>query len=361
MALLLVLWFVFTTIQVVVWWVLSSSLRKSDKTLPRVDAHPFVSILVAAKNEEQNLRKHLPLILGQDYPQFEVIVIDDHSKDNTRSLVSEFSKVQPKLKFVEHKGIPGKKQALLNGISHARGEWYGFIDADCYPRSSSWISGMLAHSAQYDVCLGYGPYEEKASFLNRFIRFETWYVGLQYLSFAACKMPYMGVGRNLFYSREVFAESDQMASHLDLLSGDDDLFISSLAPTTRIKAVMDPSTFTYSIPSNTWSAFFKQKSRHISTSVRYRRKIRVGLLVIHVSHIGSYITAVWIMLVCSFLVGIILLFVRFILVYVFTVCNVSVLEERKLEKHSWYLDSILVVFYFILATKLFSRSRKWAK
>ena len=191
-------------------------------------AYPPVSVLVCARNEADNLTHFLPEILAQDYHEFEVIVINDCSNDHTDDVLREFAKLFPNLKIITIKEDDyykhGKKFALMVGIKGAKYEHQLLTDADCVPGSRAWLNEMASGFVQNnEIVLGYGAYKATDGFLNKLIRFDTMLIGLSYLSAALRKKPYMGVGRNLGYKKDLFFKSRNFSKHYHLVSGDDDL------------------------------------------------------------------------------------------------------------------------------------------
>lgn len=140
--------------------------------------HLPVSVIICARNEAENLRKYLPQILDQDHPEFEVIVVNDASSDDTLDVLRAFEKKYRHLKLVnilpEKKIIPGKKGALEAGISSAQYPYLLMTDADCYPKSNQWIRKMTAgFSADTELLLGIAPYENKGTWLDDIVAYET--------------------------------------------------------------------------------------------------------------------------------------------------------------------------------------------
>ena len=161
-----------------------------------------VSVIVCARNESENLQRFLPSLFQQDYPQFEVVVVNDCSYDDSEEILEAFAEQYSNLKIVnlvEHeKYRHGKKFALTLGIKAAKYDLLLMTDADCEPLSDQWISSIQRNfTNETDIVLGYSPYFKKGGFLNSFIRFEAFVTALNYFSFAMVGKPYMGVGRNL--------------------------------------------------------------------------------------------------------------------------------------------------------------------
>lgn len=242
-----------------------------------------VSVIICAKNEEENLKNFLPSILEQDYPDFEVIVINDASLDNTLEVIEEFQKIDPRIQIVDVQNNEAfwanKKYALTLGIKKARNQHLLFTDADCAPQSKNWIREMSRNFQPGNtIVLGYGGYfQHTGSFLNKLIRFETLLTAIQYFSFARLGSPYMGVGRNLAYTSSQFYELKGFATHLHLRSGDDDLFVNEAATAENTAICFHPDSITRSVPKNNFSEWFRQKKRHISVAGNYKTKHKILL------------------------------------------------------------------------------------
>ena len=255
-------------------------LQKGDQ--PSVRYEGGVSVLICALNEAGNLRRNLPAILSQDYEDFEVVVIDDNSTDDTEGLIRSLQSDHPNLKYFayrESKNYRGKKKALAYGLSKIIFPKVLLTDADCRPLSSKWIRFMSAHFSEKDIVLGFAPLMREGGWINRLQRWETFQTALQYFSFANLGIPYMGVGRNLGYSKEIFDRSDKFTSHFHIPSGDDDLFISSVADENNTGVEWRPETFVYSKGMQTFGRWWRQKRRHLSTGPHYPRlsKFLLGL------------------------------------------------------------------------------------
>ena len=130
-----------------------------------------VSIVICARNEGENLEKYLPLVLEQDYPDFEVIVVNDCSADDTedvlKRLTAKYTKLRTTFIKEDEKFRHGKKLALTVGIKSARNEWMLLTDADCFPESNQWLAEMAKNfTGNSSIVLGYGGYCSKKGFLN---------------------------------------------------------------------------------------------------------------------------------------------------------------------------------------------------
>ena len=243
-----------------------------------------ISIIIAARNESDNLYDNLPFILTQDYPEFEVIIVNNQSVDDSAWLLKALCLQHKNLKVVEigknKHLLPGKKLPITLGVKAAKYEKMVFTDADCKPASNQWLRIMSeSFTENNQIILGYAPYFRTKGIINRIIRYDTAFIGVSYLSFALAKMPYMGVGRNLAYTKKVFESVRGFKSHYSLPSGDDDLFIQEAAVNQNYTIQISPETFCYSKASETWKGWVRQKTRHYSTSSRYKviKKALLGI------------------------------------------------------------------------------------
>jgi biofilm PGA synthesis N-glycosyltransferase PgaC len=238
-----------------------------------------ISVIISARNEARNLPEFLPAILEQDYPQFEVVVVNDCSVDDTPHILLNMSENHPHLKIVtviEHPRFKtGKKFALTMGIKAAKYEHLLFTDADCKPASPHWVARMAANfTGSTEIVLGYSPYNKASGFINAFTRFETLRTGINYLSAAIGRNAYMGIGRNLAYTKTLFFRNKGFASHLHVLAGDDDLFVNSHATPYNTAVEIHPDAFTYTESKQTLKSYFRQKKRHMGVGKLYKNKHR---------------------------------------------------------------------------------------
>lgn len=243
-----------------------------------------ISVIIAARNESDNLYENLPAILNQEYPEFEVIVVNHQSIDDSNWLLIAFQQQYKNLKVID---IPknkhlrsGKKFPITMAIKGAKYEHFILTDADCKPASSNWLKKMAtSFSTSKQIVMGYGPFNKEKGILNKIIRFDAAWIGINYLSMALAKLPYMGVGRNLAYTKTVFNSVSGFKSHYFIPSGDDDLFIQEAAQNSNYTITIDPETFCYSPAAPSWNRWVRQKSRHYSTSNKYKviKKLLLGI------------------------------------------------------------------------------------
>lgn len=259
-------------------------LRLGGKVTSQTDSDvqlPAVSVIVCAHNEYDNLQDYLSILLEQDYPCYEVIVVDDSSEDGSDLLLERWSRQYGNLyhTFVPRgaRVLSNKKLALTIGIKAAHHDYLLLTDADCRPEFKFWIREMMQGFAnqQTEVVLGFSPYFEKSDLLNHLIGYDTLFNGLQYMGMARAGKPYMGVGRNLAYKRETFFSVGGFKGLLGNRAGDDDLFVNRIANAANTVVVNNPNSIVWSVPKTTWREWFHQKRRHLSVSPQYRTRSKI--------------------------------------------------------------------------------------
>lgn len=328
---------------------------------------PGVSIIICAQNEYENLQQLLPALYKQNYPQFEIIVVNDKSTDETLAYLSKEKEARKNMKVINIDKTPdhinSKKYGLSLGIKLASYDVLLLTDADCIPDSEEWISVMSQEftNSSTKIALGFSQYTSTKGLLNLFIRFETLYTAIQYLSLALSGRPYMGVGRNLAYTKSFFIEKKGFKDHLKVTGGDDDLFINKNATKANIKVVTSPESIIYSVPKKTWKEYFRQKKRHLSVGKHYRLKDRVRLSILFLSQFFFWVTFISLLILWQepyLVVGgfVLRMAVQYLIFY-----KASIKLGDKIELWVLPLLDVLYVMYYIATgiSALASRNIKW--
>jgi cellulose synthase/poly-beta-1,6-N-acetylglucosamine synthase-like glycosyltransferase len=333
-----------------------------------VSSFPPVSLIICAKDEETNLEKHLPAILEQDYPEYEVIVVNHGSSDDTDMVIKRLQQKYKHLKTTEikrdQKFTHSKKLAVTVGIKKASHEWLLFTDADCYPAGKNWIRSMAGNfDEQTALVLGYGGYRHYRGLLNTLIRFDTLTIALQYFSYALSGFPYMGVGRNLAYRKSLFFKNKGFAGHYHLESGDDDLFVNQTAKKSNTRVQISRDSVTVSEPRRSLSGWFRQKRRHLTTGAHYNKKTRWRLLAELLSRIVFYgtfiLSLVFFTSYFPFILGVFVL--RLVVQFVEYKSLMNRVGEKNLLLLTIFYDILLpfINFMGIISNKISSINRQW--
>jgi len=325
-----------------------------------------VSIIICARNEDDNLTEFLPKILVQDYPEFEVIVVNDCSIDNTENVIDEFAKIFPNLKKVTIKEDDyykhGKKFAVMVGIKGTKYDNLLFTDADCFPANENWLKDMASGFVnKKEIVLGYGAYKKDDGFLNKLIRFDTFLIATNYLSAAIKGKAYMGVGRNLAYKKDLFYKQKGFSKHYHITSGDDDLFINQASTQENTNVVVSSNAITYSLAKTNFTDWKRQKQRHLTTAPHYNSNSRTKITLGYTFQYGFHLIFLSVLIFKTTFIAALAGFILKIIIQMIIFKKTSKkLNEVDLWALSFFYEIILLIVYPIFhISKLFHKPNKW--
>lgn len=347
-------------------WIVFSRVSFIKKQENQVNSFEPITVVIAAKNEYHNLVLHLRDILEQDYPSFEVVVVNDQSTDESEYYLDSIRREYPHLKIVNVNNpvnfFKGKKFPLSIGIKSATHDLLVLTDADCKPSSKTWLTEIaMSYTKETELSLGYGGYQQDKGLLNYIIRFETLITAQKYLSFAKVGLPYMGVGRNLSYRKSLFYNQHGFQSHYKIQSGDDDLFVNKAANSKNTNIFVSPTSKTLSIPHSSLSSWWRQKRRHLTTGKYYKRIHLVMLSLNDLSYVIMIVSGI-ILLTSKFqtitiITTLVLRYASFLIILKLLMQKVG---ERKLLVISPLLELILsAVMPIIAMTNILHKRDKW--
>lgn len=250
--------------------------RKMSPALPvQSEGLPPLSVIICSHNQADDLQANLTFILEQDYPQFEVIVINE---DNTAES-NDYLKLQegryPHLyhSFVPEstRGISNRKLAATLGVKASKYDWLVFTRPECRPQSDQWLK-MLARNftPQTQVVLGYSNYASVRKAYLRHAILDRLFLSMRYLGFALAGHPYMGIGCNMAYRKELFYSHKGFSTHLNLQQGDDDLFINQVATRRNTKVETSRDSVVRIRPMEHYKEWWEEKVSHATTARYYR-------------------------------------------------------------------------------------------
>lgn len=351
--------------QLIYYWFVFGKLA-FYKSRKRVKKSVPVSIVICAKNEYYNLLKNLPLVLKQDYKDFEVVVVNDASTDETKDLLQDFEREYSNLSIVHIAQnlnfFSGKKFALSLGIKSAKNEWLLLTDADCEPISNQWLKNMASvFTSKTDIVLGYTHFKASKGFLNMLIRFDNLFYAIQYLSYALIGKPFTGVGRNLAYRKSLFYKSQGFISHYKLESGDDDLFINRVATKKNTSIEIGHESFTLSESKRGLGSWIIQKQRQSVVARYYKWNTKFLLRKFKLSQLLFYSLLIYLSVVnYNNLIVFSLFGLRlFTQLFIIKKC-MNILNEQRLLLISPLAEVLLMLLRIILLfTNLFTKKNKW--
>lgn len=267
-------------IQILYYFCLYNRIHRRNRAVRRENVHftqelPPVSVIICARDESENLHRNLHSVLEQDYPQFEVIVINDGDRGESEDFLTLQEEKYPHLyhSFVPDSSryISRKKLAVTLGIKASKYDWLVFTEANCQPQSDQWLKLMARNfTSRTQVVLGYSGYERGKGWLHKRVSFDNLFTSMRYLGFALAGSPYMGIGRNLAYRKELFYEQKGFSAHLNLQRGDDDLFINHVVTSENTRVETDANAIVRSQPVFRAKDWREEKIGYASTARFYR-------------------------------------------------------------------------------------------
>ena len=252
-----------------------------------------VSVVLCARDAYEYLVELIPALLQQNYPDFEIVVVNDCSDDETEEYLKDLERKETRVKPVQLKQhlnfFNGKKFPLSMGIKSAKNDLIVFTDCNCMPVNDQWLRSVVnRYNSHTEIVIGYSPYIQKKSVLNRIMRFDALQNGLLYLSAALNRHPYMGVGKNLSYRKELFFRNNGFISHYTTTVGEDDIFISQVATKKNTEVLIDAENSILTTPTNNFKLWMRQKGSRYSTVSKYNTRARLFLSLFYISQFLFY-------------------------------------------------------------------------
>ncbi|MDP4238628.1 MAG: glycosyltransferase [Bacteroidota bacterium] len=262
--LICVLYFALILIFYIGWKRINSFVPKGNELITTE-----LSVIVACRNEEDNIRQLIGCLAQQSFQNFELILVNDHSEDATRNYIITAQAAFPKIKLIDAVGF-GKKNALKEGILNSTHELIVTTDADCLP-SYHWLESIACFYEKYPGDLIICPVKLSGK--------DNLFSYLQVLEFtsliasaagsAGAGMPVMCNGANLVFTKKSWLKS-QADLHEEQQSGDDMFLLESIKKRNGIiRFLKSESAFVTTGLARTLGEFIKQRRRWTSKSSAY--------------------------------------------------------------------------------------------
>jgi len=287
------------------WGVFSKVAFYKRNARPKLDEElEPVSIVICARDAYEYLIDLIPVLLKQDYPDFEIVIVNDCSDDETEEYLKDLERNEPRIKPVQLKQhlnfFAGKKFPLSMGIKSAKNDLIILTDCNCMPVNDQWLRSVVnRYNNRTEIVIGYSPYIQKKSVMNRIMRFDSLQNGLLYLSAALNRHPYMGVGKNLSYRKELFYRNKGFISHYTTSVGEDDLFISQVANKKNTETLIDAENAILTTPTKSFRLWMRQKSSRYSTVHHYSSRARLSLSLFYISQFLFYASFIALIALCA--------------------------------------------------------------
>ena len=257
------------------------------KNSPSPAKLPPVSVVLAAQNDGDWLRQNLVYLLEQDYPDFEVVVVDYLSTDETQYILRLLAQNYSRLKVVtltnNANGYQGLKYPFSIGIKTAQNDILLLAEPECIPMDTTqfnWIRSMVSGYVHdhIDIVLGYCAIAYKPSLFNWLQQYDNLLYSVEYLGSAILRAPFTGNGRNLSYRRSLFLKNDGFIYHYNIPDGADDMFVNQNARPRNTAVVLSPESFTLVQPQPTLRQWHLYRRHRVSTHSFYSLPLKLRRL-----------------------------------------------------------------------------------
>lgn len=350
-------------------WESYKGYRKDDdvKGYPRRD----VSIVIAARNEEENLPELLLRLRNQSYPEdsYEVIIIDDDSSDSTDTILRRFAENWEGLKVLKvhnrEKAVSKKKNALQQGIEEARGDFILLTDADCLP-NTNWISSMLAGFGEdTDMVVGYSRTSHAK--MNR-VPSVHWYEHIDFVNMFAVAgglirsgKYFSCSGQNLAYRKSSWEKVGGFSKISHIISGDDVNLMQLFRQSgMKIKFNLNPGSFMFTSGIDSWKSLINQRTRWASNTW-FQLQLNPEFF-IYLMSVLIITFLPWVLLIINWKLGLTIILLRLILETGFLRFVYRIIHEPQHMLYSypvWYV--IQPIYILIVAVLGFFGMFSWKK
>jgi len=331
-------------------WSLIKAFRIRNYKSRSSDAEFGISVVVCAHNEYENLRELLPILANQSHRDYEVILVLDRCTDGSSKLANQFPDVRTvQIEKVSDLSDP-KKNALKEGIAIARKELILLTDADCRP-DHGWIQGMSKYGND-QLVLGISPYSKKSGLLNQLIQYETFQTAQEFTSMSAVGETYMGLGRNMAFSKDEFDRVNGFSGIENVIGGTDDLLVQKMVPKAKVALSLESTTHVESLPKTNWRDYISQKTRHYGVAKLYPRKIKIreGLR-------WALNVLFWIFFTLSVIIYPIQAFVLLGMAFVLRIISINIVADRLGKRFNHLYLPLVDLLYSIFLPLVGLRSR----
>lgn len=243
---------------------------------------PSVSVVMVVHNEAEFLKSSLPYLLEQDYPDYEIVIVDYTSTDDTRYVLRVCSENYPNLKPIlfphDVNMFQGKKYPLSIGIKSATKDVILLTEAESVPRSFDWVSQMMkGYCGDTQIVMGCNIVKSNGTLLGAFQQYENMTYNASYIGAMAMGNPFTATGRNLSFRRDFFFKQGGFISHYSIPDGADDLFVNANANSRNSSVVLSSDAFVVSEPRSSFRLWHQDRSHRLYTRRYYGLKDKLML------------------------------------------------------------------------------------
>lgn len=319
----------------------------------QVTSSIFVSLVVAVRNEEKNIPFLFEALKKQTFRNFEVIITDDHSTDNTVKIIEKSETNNCRILILPDNET-GKKAGLKYGISNALGKLIVTTDADCIP-GTKWLETIVSFYEKENAEFIIAPVKNKTgnSLLQKLISVDFLALQASGAGASEVQLPFLCNGANLAFTKLLWSKIESESSNL--FTSGDDVFLLHAAiknlPPEKIRFLFSENAIVTTNAPGTITGFFKQRVRWASKTKGYKNNMSVWTSVI----VFLLISTLTLLMFASFF-SLIFFYCFLILLLLKTIAEfplmffaVKFYKEKGIMKYFFLLQLIYFLYSFIIA------------
>lgn len=353
---------VFAAIQILYYLYFSSIFFKQINKKIESDGKP-ISVIIFAKNSGDLLKKNLQYILDQDYPKFEVVLINNYSTDNTIEVLENFKEKNKNISIIDVKNTEAfwgsKKYALTLGIKAAKYNHLIFTSANSRPVSKNWLTEKSkTFRNNKTIILGYQKFKVKNSLSNIFIRFHNLLVALQNFSFIKISTPYMAFDANFGYERRTFLKVKGFVNHIKIYNGENDLFLKDAANTNNVNYTVTNDSLVEIDLSTSFRDWFIEQRNKLILQKQYKFKHRFAISLFWVSKMIFFVLGILLLFIYPWKIILSILIAYFLISYIVVGFSAKKLKEPHIIFFLPFLEiGLLLIQFTIFIANLFAKPK----
>ena len=342
----------FTGVQLIYYVLFSSVLWKQKKA--NNSSTPPISVIIFAKNCASYLEKNITYFLNQKYPNFEILLVNNASFDETDDVIEQLKEKHPQLKIVDVENNEAfwgnKKYATTLAIKAAKYEHLLFTEANCVPKSEFWIAEMSKlFSEEKTIVLGYKKLILGNNFTSYLIRFQHVLLTIQGFFAAKSLTPFMAFGENYGFTKNDFFRVKGFVNHIKIRDGKDDLFVRDAAQKNNASYQLSSESFIECETNYTFKSWFLEQRKKNILQKQYKLKHRFFLNFFMFTKVGFYALATYLFFVYSYQI-----LLPIVLFYLLFKAIVMGLATKKLGEISvFFLSPILDILLIFIQISIF--------
>lgn len=295
-----------------------------------------VSVIVYARNQAEEVKKLLPHLVNQNYHDYELVLVDNASSDETLDIFKEYAQMFANIRLVRVENNEtfwnNKKYAQTLAIKAAKHEYLLFIDAENAIDNELWIMSMASNfTLNKTIVIGPSMYFKAKGFLNKVIRFDAVFSQLHSFSWTNYGAPFSYFSRNIAYKKEEFYKVSGFITHMNNRLGEREFFLNEAAKSKNTAFTNSKNALVYLKPFSKSSQWLNQKIEddYLLSQLNFGNKFKVRLF--HASQFLFFLLAIVLLILqIEWLITTIIIILRYLIAWIIVAKSVKKFNQSDL-------------------------------